>query len=285
MIIGVSKHKNKKRNPKSYTSKEKTKYKNIMKKIISLILIFTVCFCSAQTKSVKKKTTIPAKPSSMSFVATLDSVNISFGESSEADIQVYLKYFFTNENKKVISVNDERDNEYINFEYQSNPQSFIALDHKFVDWGYQNNDFTCTLKPEYKGKKCKVIFENVWKRKVIKSIKKIAPPEATAENYLKAIKRQNFDYARALATEESKTAIDYMAKMANTESEEVKKAASEAKIEIMDMTCITKGNVSDCTCKVYDGKKEEVANLHLIKIFNEIWAVELKKKVKSQKIK
>jgi hypothetical protein len=141
-----------------------------MKKIITLILIFTVCFCSAQTKSAKKKTTIPAKPSSMSFVVILDSVIIDSFGSSEAEIQLFLKYFFTNESKKVISVNDERDNEYINFDYLNDPQSFISLDHKFVKWGYQNNDFTCNLKSEFIGKKCRVTYEIVWKRKVIKSI-------------------------------------------------------------------------------------------------------------------
>lgn len=108
------------------------------------------------------------------------------------------------------------------------------------------------------------------------SCKKSETPEAVAEKYLKAIGTQKFDDAKALVTEESKATVDFMAQMVTMGGEEAKKAAAEAKVEIKDMKCDTKGDASDCTCKVNDGKKEEEQKLHLVKKDGK-WLVEQKK--------
>ncbi len=104
---------------------------------------------------------------------------------------------------------------------------------------------------------------------------KTTPPEAIAEDYLKAVKTQKFDVAKTLVTEESKATVDFMAQMITMGGEEAKKAAT-VKYEIKDMKCETKDNVSDCTCKVNDGKKEEEEKLHLVKKDGK-WLVEQKK--------
>jgi hypothetical protein len=108
------------------------------------------------------------------------------------------------------------------------------------------------------------------------SCKKSDTPEAVAEKYLKAMETLKFDDAKALATEESKGTIDMMAQLATMGGEEAKKAAAEAKIEIKEMKCETKEDVSDCTCKVNNGKEEKAVPVHLVKKDGK-WLVEQKK--------
>ena len=108
------------------------------------------------------------------------------------------------------------------------------------------------------------------------SCKKSETPEAVADKYLKAIGQMKFDEAKTLVTEESKPTIDFMVQMSTMGGEEAKKAAATAKIEIKDMKCETKGDASDCVCKVNDGKKEEETKLHLVKKDGK-WLVEQKK--------
>ncbi len=108
------------------------------------------------------------------------------------------------------------------------------------------------------------------------SCKKSDTPEAIAEKYLKAVETQKFDDAKALVTEESKATIDMMSQMVAMGGEEAKKAAASAKVEIKDMKCDTKGDASDCTCKINNGKEEKEQKLHLVKKDGK-WLVEQKK--------
>jgi hypothetical protein len=108
------------------------------------------------------------------------------------------------------------------------------------------------------------------------SCKKSDSPEAIAEKYVKAIETQKFDEAKALVTEDSKATIEMMQSMVAMGGEEAKKAAADAKVEIKDMKCDTKGDASDCTCKVNNGKEDKEQKLHLVKKDGK-WLVEQKK--------
>jgi len=93
----------------------------------------------------------------MSFVARFDSIRLEYNSTSESEFQVFTVYCFTMENKNQIEIESYFDYDIITYENYTN---VLSRDSKYTKRGIkEDNNYYCNLKPEYKGKKCKVTYE------------------------------------------------------------------------------------------------------------------------------
>lgn len=102
------------------------------------------------------------------------------------------------------------------------------------------------------------------------------PVEEIAKKYIIALEHCRFQEAKTYVTEESKATIDFMAQLFEMGGDEAKKAAAEAEVEVKELNCVTKDTISDCSCKIYDGKESRETTMHLVKREGK-WLVEQKK--------